>query len=72
MKIKSWSRGEEIAYNGQHKILHGGLFWWAEILTGHQKGEMTWISDRQIKSYNPELHEELTNGCRRLHSDMAR
>ena len=57
--IESWNRGEQIRFTGQSKILHGGRFHEAKILTGHKTGQLEWIGDENIKAYTPDIHAQL-------------
>ena len=62
--IESWYKGEQIRFTGQSKILHGGRFSEAKILTGHKSGELTWISHEHIEYYTPAIHAQLIEYCR--------
>lgn len=45
-EVDLYVKGDAARYTGRSEILHGGLFYEIEMLEGHEKGALKWVSYR--------------------------
>ena len=49
--IKMYFKGERVKFSGRAEILHGGKFYHATYLEGHEKGKNIVISENYINKF---------------------